>query len=90
MVTLPSSFLRGRLVMGLYDQMKINNPPIVYNNEDYINLSIELANNQKKNEEIRNQIVENSNKFFFNNYLVINEFQNFFTSLMTTNGQNHR
>jgi predicted O-linked N-acetylglucosamine transferase (SPINDLY family) len=90
MVTFPSSFLRSRLVMGLYNQMKINNPPVVYNNEDYINLSIELANNKKKNKEIRDQIIENSNKFFFNNYLVINEFENFFISLMSNNGQNYR
>jgi predicted O-linked N-acetylglucosamine transferase (SPINDLY family) len=90
MVTFPSNFLRSRLVMGLYNQMKINNPPIVYNNEDYINLSIELANNRKLNEEIRGQIIENSNKYFFNNYLVINEFENFFISLMNNNGQEHR
>jgi predicted O-linked N-acetylglucosamine transferase (SPINDLY family) len=76
--------------MGLYKQLKINDPPVVNSNEDYINLSIELANNRKKNQEIRNQIIENSNKFFFNNYSVINEFENFFTSLMSTNGQNHR
>ena len=90
MVTFPSSFLRSRLVMGLYKQLKINDPPVVNSNEDYINLSIELANNRKKNQEIRNQIIENSNKFFFNNYSVINEFENFFTSLMSTDGQNHR
>ena len=90
MVTFPSSFLRSRLVMGLYKQLKINNPPVVHSNEDYINLSIELANNRKKNQEIRNQIIENSNKFFFNNYSVINEFENFFTSLMRINGKNHR
>jgi predicted O-linked N-acetylglucosamine transferase (SPINDLY family) len=90
MVTFPSSFLRSRLVMGLYKQLKINDPSVVNSNEDYINLSIELANNRKKNQEIRNQIIENSNKFFFNNYSVINEFENFFTSLMSTNGQNHR
>ena len=90
MVTFPSNFLRSRLVMGLYNQMKINNPPVVYNNEDYINLSIELANNRKLNEEIRGQIIENSNKYFFNNYLVINEFENFFISLMNNNGQEHR
>jgi protein O-GlcNAc transferase len=90
MVTFPSSYLRSRLVMGLYEQLKINNPPVVHSNEDYINLSIELANNRKKNQEIRNQIIENSNKFFFNNYSVINEFENFFTSLMSINGKNHR
>ena len=90
MVTFPSSFLRSRIVMGLYKQLKINDPPVVNSNEDYINLSIELANNRKKNQEIRNQIIENSNKFFFNNYSVINEFENFFTSLMSTDGQNHR
>lgn len=90
MVTFPGSFLRSRLVMGLYNQMRISNPPIVYNNDDYINLSIELANNRKKNEEIRSQIIENSNKFFFNNYLVINEFEKFFTSLMSNNGQSNR
>ena len=90
MVTFPNSFLRSRLVMGLYNQMKINNPPVVYNNEDYINLSIELANNRKINEEIRSQIIENSNKYFFNNYFVINEFENFFISLMNNNGQDHR
>jgi predicted O-linked N-acetylglucosamine transferase (SPINDLY family) len=90
MITFPNSFLRSRLVMGLYEQLKINNPPVVHSNEDYINLSIELANNRKKNYEIRNQIIENSNKYFFNNYLVINEFENFFTSLVSINGQNHR
>jgi len=90
MVTFPNSFLRSRLVMGLYNQMKLNNPPIVYSNEDYINLSIELANNLKKNSEIRDQIIENSKKFFFNNYLVINEFESFFISLMNNNGKNYR
>ena len=90
MVTFPGSFLRSRLVMGLYNQMRISNPPIVYNNDDYINLSIELANNRKKNEEIRSQIIENSNKFFFNNYLVINEFEKFFTTLMSNNEKSNR
>lgn len=85
MVTFPNNFLKSRLVMGLYRQMRINQPPIVNSVDDYVNLSIDLATNKRKNKELRNQIVENSKTFFFHNNEVIKEFEDFFIKCMNVN-----
>lgn len=77
-VTWPNNFLRTRLASGLYKQMAILDPPIADSVDSYVNLSVELANNDKKNLNLRTQIIENSKKYFFNNHEVIREYEDFF------------
>ena len=46
-VTLPTKFIKSRIVSAAYIQMEIENPPIVKNKNEYIELATEIAN--KKN-----------------------------------------
>ena len=43
-VTLPTNHIKSRLVLGAYKQMKIKDPPIAKNIQDYVNLAINYAN----------------------------------------------
>lgn len=86
MVTWPNNFLRTRLAMGLYKQMNILDAPIADSIDSYVNFSVELANNHKKNLNLRTQIIENSKKYFFNNHEVIKEYEEFFINCVDKNG----
>ena len=46
-VTMPTKFIKSRIVSAAYIQMEIDNPPIVKNKNEYVELAIEIAN--KKN-----------------------------------------
>tara|TARA_B100000989_G_scaffold264841_1_gene217441 strand:+ start:1726 stop:3399 length:1674 start_codon:yes stop_codon:yes gene_type:complete len=46
-VTMPNKFIKSRIVLAAYKQMNIENPPIAKNKEDYVNLAIKIANNDK-------------------------------------------
>lgn len=82
-VTCPNDYLRSRIALGLYSQLRIENPPVCSNTEEYISTAVELANNKKKNNVIREQIFTNS-KFFFENQNVIVEYENFFKQIVHT------
>lgn len=82
-VTCPNDYLRSRIALGLYSQLKIENPPVCSNTEEYISTAVELANNKKKNNFIREQISCNS-KFFFENQNVLVEYENFFKQIVHT------
>ena len=43
-VTLPTDHIKSRLVLGAYKQMKIKDPPIAKDIQDYVNLAIYYAN----------------------------------------------
>ena len=47
-VTMPSENLKSRIVLGAYKQMKIENPPVVKNIEEYVEKAVELANLEEK------------------------------------------
>ena len=81
LVTCPSTFLRSRLALGLYKQLKIQDAPICKSKEDYVFKAVELANNKKNNLLIREQISEKRNSFFKNKN-VLTEYENFFLNLM--------
>jgi protein O-GlcNAc transferase len=78
MITFPGNFLRSRISSGLYDQMKIEQAPIARSVDEYVNLSIKLANDNRKNNDLRDQIISNSDKYFFSNKNIYQEFENFF------------
>ena len=43
-VTMPTKYLRTKIVEGAYKQMKIVNPPVVNNIDDYVSVAVEIAN----------------------------------------------
>ena len=43
-VSMPTHFLKSRIVLGAYKQMKITDPPIANSVEDYVDIAIFLAN----------------------------------------------
>ena len=47
-VSLPTNYLKSRIVLGAYKQMKVDKAPIVSSIEDYADLAVELANNDTK------------------------------------------
>jgi len=81
-ITFPGTFLRSRIVLGIYKQMNISNAPIATSLENYAELAMEYANNKLRNEELRNEIISNSKKFFFNNQKVLQEYEAFFKRIV--------
>ena len=46
-VTMPTKFIKSRIVSAAYMQMEIENPPIVKNKNEYVELAIDIANSKK-------------------------------------------
>jgi len=76
-ITKPSSHLRANITSAGYKQMKILNPPIVYNSDDYVNLSISLAKNKKKNLKLRKDSVKAAKNYLFKNNNALMQFEKF-------------
>ena len=76
-ITMPGEYLKSNITAGAYKQMRILNPPIVKNSQEYVNLAISLANDKKKNQILREEFKNNANKYLFNNKKVLNEFEKF-------------
>ena len=78
-VTMPSNFLKSRIVLGAYKQMKIQNPPVVENIEHYVDVAIEIANMKKKDLlEKKIYFKEAAEKNLFENKLALKSIENFF------------
>ena len=45
-VTMPTKFIKSRIVSAAYMQMEISNPPIVKNKNEYVELAIDIANKE--------------------------------------------
>ena len=75
-VTLPSKFLRGKIVEGAYKQLKIDDAPIVKNIDDYVSLAIEIANTEpKKMLERKKYYADCADKNLFENKGALQSFQ---------------
>jgi predicted O-linked N-acetylglucosamine transferase (SPINDLY family) len=74
-VTMPTKFMRSRVTSGLYKQMKIPNPPIARNVEEYVELATELAKNTKKNYELRKLLQRAAKIHLFNNSKSLKQFE---------------
>ena len=82
-VTLPSNYLKARIVKAAYDQMKIENSPVVNTVDEYVNLSVEIANiEEKKALDQKNYFKNQASKYLFENKLFINELENIFIKIM--------
>ena len=64
-VTMPTKFIKSRIVSAAYIQMEISNPPIVKNKNEYIDLAIDIANRENLLE-IKKYYQECATKKLFN------------------------
>jgi protein O-GlcNAc transferase len=67
-VSMPSKFLRSRVVLGSYKQMNIENPPITKSIDEYVSMAINIAN--KKSSQLLEQkkyYSNNANKELYEN-----------------------
>ena len=79
-VTMPTKYLKSRIVTGAYKQMQIEDPPIFNNVDDYVDKSIELAN--QKNIDLKIHYKEQAEKYLFENPNAISDLENIFKSLV--------
>ena len=81
-VSLPSEYMKSRIVYGAYKQMKIDNPPIVNSIDEYVSKAIELANYNEKNILDNKKNLQNSaDKFLYENSNFLNEIEDFLLNL---------
>ena len=76
-ITMPGKHLRTNITSAIYKQMKISNPPITKNVEEYIDLAIKLAKDSKKNNSLREKSKKAANKYLFKSRKALKEFENF-------------
>ncbi len=79
-ITMPTDYLKSRIVTGAYKQMKIENAPIVNNLDDYVEKSIDIAN--KENFDLKMYYKEQANKFLFENEKFIEDIEFIFKSVI--------
>jgi len=76
-VTMPGTHLKTNVAAAAYKQMKISTPPIVKSIEEYINLSVKLAQDSKKNFSLREESKIAANKYLYKNLKALREFEKF-------------
>ena len=76
-VTMPGTHLKTNVVASAYKQMKISTPPIVKSIEEYINLSVKLAQDSKINFSLREESKIAANKYLYKNLKALREFEKF-------------
>jgi predicted O-linked N-acetylglucosamine transferase (SPINDLY family) len=83
-ITMPGTHLKTNITAAAYKQMKISKPPIVQSSKEYINLAIELAQDDKKNLSLREESKTAANKHLYNNLKALKEFEQFLEEAHTT------
>ena len=85
-VTMPTKYLRTKIVQGAYEQMQIEKPPVVDNIEDYVSTAIEIANmDQNKLFEMKKYYSESAEKYLFENKEALKSFQNVIIDIVKKN-----
>ena len=59
-------------------QTNISNPPIAKNLNDYVNIAIDLANDKKKNIQLKETLKQAAKIHLFNDLKAVKEFEEFF------------
>ena len=81
-VTLPTNYLKNRLTLGAYNQMEIEDAPIVNSPEQYVDKAVEIANYvPKKLLETKARYKDAAFNKLFENKKYINKLEEFLTSL---------
>ena len=77
-ITMPMKNLKSRVVFGAYKQMKIENPPVVINIDEYVNKAIEIANLDEKNMlAIKKYYSKKADQYLYENIDAIKDIENF-------------
>ena len=76
-VTMPGTHLKTNITAAAYKQMKISAPPIFKSIEEYINLSVKLAQDSKINFSLREESKIAANKYLYKNLKALREFEKF-------------
>ena len=85
-VTMPTKFLKTKIVEGAYKQMKIQNPPVVTNLDDYVSIAVEIANTDTdKLLELKKYYAECAEKNLFENKEALKSFQNVIIDIVKKN-----
>ena len=79
-VTMPTRYLKSRIVTGAYKQMQIDDAPIFNNVDDYVDKCIEIAN--QENLDLKMYYKEQAEKNLFENLNVIDDLENIFKSIV--------
>lgn len=88
-VTMPTNYIRSRIVLGAYTQMKVDTSNLVaLNIDDYVNKAVNLANNYELNFKIREQLKIASENFLFKNQDFADEINRALSSLINNNKNN--
>jgi protein O-GlcNAc transferase len=74
-VTLPGEFMRGRIVAAAYKQMKIEDPPVCFDVDEYVEKAIKIANNSEYRENLKNSIMKSAGKELFSDEKFVREFE---------------
>jgi len=75
-VTMPTKFLRSKIVNGAYQQMQISNPPVVKEIDDYVSLAVQIANSKPKEMlEKKKYYAQSADKNLFENKNALESFQ---------------
>ena len=80
-VTMPTKYLKSRIVTGAYKQMQIDDPPVFNNIDDYVDKCIELAN--QENIDLKMYYKEQAEKNLFENLNVIDDLEKIFKSIVS-------
>ena len=74
-VTMPTDYLKSRIVFGAYKQMKIDKPPVVNSVDEYVDCAIELANlDNNKMLELKKHFQKSADNHLFESKEFIQEF----------------
>ena len=81
-VTLPTNYLKNRLTLGAYNQMEVEDAPIVNSPQQYVDKAVEIANYEpKKLLETKARYKDAAFNKLFENKKYINKLEEFLTSL---------
>ena len=81
-VTKPTKYTKSRLVLGAYKQMGLENPPIVNTMEDYVDLAVKLANDNKLLD-IKKHYSKKAKERLYESKSIINDLEKIFTNLIS-------
>ena len=81
-VTKPTKYTKSRLVLGAYKQMGLENPPIVNTMEDYVDLAVKLANDNKLLD-IKKHYSKKAKEKLYESKSIINDLEKIFTNLIS-------
>ena len=81
-VTKPTKYTKSRLVLGAYKQMGLENPPVVNTMEDYVDLAVKLANDNKLLD-IKKHYSKKAKEKLYESKSIINDLEKIFTNLIS-------